>query len=136
MGWTEKLSAAGFDETLGTVWVAEGLLMYLNPETVPAMLAELAARSAPGSVFVGQSVTESLLAKTRQSLSELLRTWCFGCAPVDYSHGKAGRGRESEGAGHKEDGEEDEGEGMEREWRGESRRRTGKGAGKERAANP
>ena len=37
-GWTEKLKAMGFKPSEPTVWVLEGLLYYLEPESVPAML--------------------------------------------------------------------------------------------------
>ncbi len=37
-GWAKKLLAAGFSPEQPTVWVLEGLLYYLEPETVPAML--------------------------------------------------------------------------------------------------
>ncbi len=45
-GWTQKLRAAGFDPSQPTVWVAEGLLMYLQEGEVQALLAEMAGAGA------------------------------------------------------------------------------------------
>jgi hypothetical protein len=41
-GWSHKLRAAGFDPSLPTVWVAEGLLMYLRPAEAEALFREMA----------------------------------------------------------------------------------------------
>lgn len=48
-GWTKQLIAAGFDPSLPSVWVAEGLVMYLSDEAVTTLLRELHSVSAPGS---------------------------------------------------------------------------------------
>jgi O-methyltransferase involved in polyketide biosynthesis len=37
-GWTAELLAAGLDPKLPTAWLAEGLLYYLEPSCVGAML--------------------------------------------------------------------------------------------------
>ena len=42
--WADALRAAGFDPHKPTVWVAEGLLMYLRPEAVDALLRRLAGK--------------------------------------------------------------------------------------------
>lgn len=84
-GWLAGLEGAGFNRGVPTVWLAEGLLMYLDPARVPALLRDMAAASAPGSCLLLQSITESLLEKSRSSVSQLLRSWCFGlcflCCP-------------------------------------------------------
>ena len=41
-GWSEDLAGQGFDPAVPTVWLAEGLLMYLQPPAVDAMLQEMA----------------------------------------------------------------------------------------------
>ena len=41
-GWTQSLQAAGFDPSQPTVWVAEGLLMYLTGQEAEALLREVA----------------------------------------------------------------------------------------------
>lgn len=45
MGW---LQASGFDPAAVTVWVAEGLLVYLDPEVVPVLLKVRAQRRFEG----------------------------------------------------------------------------------------
>lgn len=40
--WAADLVAAGFDPQQPTVWVAEGLLMYLEPPSVAALLRKAA----------------------------------------------------------------------------------------------
>jgi len=47
--WPGALTAAGFDRGQPTVWIAEGLLVYLTAEAVETLLADLTALSAPGS---------------------------------------------------------------------------------------
>jgi methyltransferase (TIGR00027 family) len=49
--WPEVLHTAGFDASLRTVWVAEGLLMYLSRSDADQLLARVTALSAPGSRF-------------------------------------------------------------------------------------
>ena len=39
---------------LPTVWLAEGLLMYIDPPAVAALLQEAAEASAAGSSFLAQ----------------------------------------------------------------------------------
>ncbi|PWI12806.1 SAM-dependent methyltransferase [Streptomyces sp. Act143] len=47
--WPSELAAAGHDRTAPTVWIAEGLLIYLPEDAVELLLARISARSAPGS---------------------------------------------------------------------------------------
>jgi methyltransferase (TIGR00027 family) len=47
--WPGALLAAGFTPGDPTAWVAEGLLIYLEPDDVEALVADLSAMSAPGS---------------------------------------------------------------------------------------
>lgn len=51
-GWTKQLSEAGFDPSVPTVWVLEGLVMYLSEEAVTTLLKELRSVSAPGSTVL------------------------------------------------------------------------------------
>ena len=55
--WTDALSRAGFDPALRTVWVAEGLLMYLTEATVAALLGACRRLSGAGSVFLINAAT-------------------------------------------------------------------------------
>jgi methyltransferase (TIGR00027 family) len=52
--WPPSLLAAGFDGTLPTLWIAEGLLMYLTSPDAEQLLGRITALSAPGSRFVGE----------------------------------------------------------------------------------
>ena len=51
-GWTAGLKAQGFRPDVATVWLAEGLLMYLQPAAVDAMLREMAGACAHEAVHV------------------------------------------------------------------------------------
>ena len=52
--WGTTLSAAGFDPGQPTVWIAEGLLMYLSRTDADLLLDRITALSAPGSHFAGE----------------------------------------------------------------------------------
>lgn len=84
--WADALLAAGFDPEKPTVWVAEGLLMYLEKPLVESLLQKIAELSPAGSAFVAVSLTEGAMQrmKARQAgqgaaRSSLLSTWVFGC---------------------------------------------------------
>jgi methyltransferase (TIGR00027 family) len=47
--WPGALAAAGHDPAAPTVWIAEGLLIYLPEDAVELLLARISARSAAGS---------------------------------------------------------------------------------------
>ncbi|MEV7546023.1 class I SAM-dependent methyltransferase [Streptomyces sp. NPDC089915] len=47
--WPGALTAAGHDPAVPTVWIAEGLLIYLPQDAVELLLARIGARSAAGS---------------------------------------------------------------------------------------
>lgn len=47
--WPAALAAAGHDRAARTVWIAEGLLIYLPQDAVELLLARIGALSAPGS---------------------------------------------------------------------------------------
>ncbi|MGX1675420.1 class I SAM-dependent methyltransferase [Streptomyces sp. NPDC055400] len=47
--WPGALAAAGHDPAVPTVWIAEGLLIYLPEDAVELLLARISARSAAGS---------------------------------------------------------------------------------------
>lgn len=46
------LATVGFDETLPTTWVWEGVVMYLAPPAVESTVGQVAALSAPGSRLI------------------------------------------------------------------------------------
>ncbi|MCQ9132243.1 class I SAM-dependent methyltransferase [Streptomyces hilarionis] len=47
--WPGALTDAGHDPAAPTVWIAEGLLIYLPQDAVELLLARISAQSAPGS---------------------------------------------------------------------------------------
>lgn len=47
--WPAALTAAGFDPNAPTVWSAEGLLVYLQPDDQDALFDTITGLSAPGS---------------------------------------------------------------------------------------
>ncbi|WP_307804696.1 class I SAM-dependent methyltransferase [Streptomyces sp. VRA16 Mangrove soil] len=47
--WPAALAAAGHDPAAPTVWIAEGLLIYLPEDAVELLLARISAQSAAGS---------------------------------------------------------------------------------------
>lgn len=81
--WIRSLLEAGFDPNKPTVWIAEGLLMYLNPARVDELLKELVTISAPGSSLLTAVVTEKcikrLSEKGGRSKSSLMSEWKSGC---------------------------------------------------------
>jgi O-methyltransferase involved in polyketide biosynthesis len=83
-----KLEADGFDPGQPTVWVLEGLLMFLEPESASRLLRLTASASAPGSTLIAHNITNEFLERLRipgQSVPEgtffppaLARTWKSG----------------------------------------------------------
>ena len=71
------LQAAGFDEATPTLWLAEGLLYYLSPAAVGALLRAAAAMSAPGSRLMASAVNQPALARARASGSKARQAWAW-----------------------------------------------------------
>jgi methyltransferase (TIGR00027 family) len=59
-GWVERLGAAGYDRTAPSAWLAEGLLMYLDPAAVETLLGTEAGLAAPGS-WLGADLFSSVV---------------------------------------------------------------------------
>lgn len=81
--WSAALEAAGFDRTLPTTWLVEGLLQYLEPQFVEPLFGRIDALSAPGSTLLYDVIGESMLhapqlATTKQYMSELGAPWLYG----------------------------------------------------------
>jgi methyltransferase (TIGR00027 family) len=53
--WPTALTNAGFDPQRRTAWLAEGLLMYLTPESQHDLFAAIADLSAPGSTLATET---------------------------------------------------------------------------------
>jgi methyltransferase (TIGR00027 family) len=90
----ERLAEAGHDPASPTVWIWEGVVMYLHPQAVEATVRLVAERSAPGSRLVASYASPSLgrvivgrfLARVGEPFrsffsprrfAELLRRWGF-----------------------------------------------------------
>jgi methyltransferase (TIGR00027 family) len=54
--WPAALADAGFDASLPTAWLAEGLLMYLPADAQDRLFAQITELSAPGSRVAAESV--------------------------------------------------------------------------------
>jgi methyltransferase (TIGR00027 family) len=59
--WPAALTAAGFDRTAPTAWIAEGLLIYLPPAAQDKLLDDVTALSAPGSRIATEQMDMSSL---------------------------------------------------------------------------
>lgn len=78
--WSDRLVAGGFRAEQPTCWIAEGVLVYLDPAERDAMLARLAELSAPSS-RLGLTYTTMHRAHHRLFRSELdvpPRDWLRG----------------------------------------------------------
>ena len=83
--WRSALSAAGFDASLPTAWLAEGLLVYLGAETTATLLEQVTSVSAPASRLSFEKPNRS--AATPEHLQEL---WIGGldADPVEWLAGR------------------------------------------------
>lgn len=59
--WPTALTAAGFDASRPTAWIAEGLLIYLPPAAQDKLLDDVTALSAPGSRIATEQMDVSSL---------------------------------------------------------------------------
>lgn len=81
--WPAALQAAGFDANAPTAWLIEGLLQYLDENTVRTLFDRIDALSAPGSSLlydiVGKTLLESdFMAPVLRSMAEQGSPWLFG----------------------------------------------------------
>ncbi|WP_292988885.1 class I SAM-dependent methyltransferase [Mycobacterium sp.] len=56
--WPAALTAAGFDRSRPTAWIAEGLLGYLPPEAQDRLLDNISALSADGSRLATEAIPD------------------------------------------------------------------------------
>ncbi|MBI5340786.1 MAG: class I SAM-dependent methyltransferase [Mycolicibacterium rufum] len=72
--WPKALRDNGFDAKAPTVWIAEGLLIYLPPEAQDRLLDHISALSAPGSVLATEHMDpKALTGEWAKQLSALSR---------------------------------------------------------------
>mmetsp|Transcript_11655 Transcript_11655/g.25171 ORF Transcript_11655/g.25171 Transcript_11655/m.25171 type:complete len:237 (+) Transcript_11655:261-971(+) len=74
--WVADLEASGFDRTAPTLWLLEGLLMYLSHDDTLALIQDVGAVSAPGSAVFHDAVSASYLSQNinvaeKQSLTRV-----------------------------------------------------------------
>lgn len=73
---SEALIKSSFDSTQRSVWIAEGLLMYLTPNVVSSLMRALKSLSAPGSRFVFTFMEKQSDGRIRfDSQSKLVDWW-------------------------------------------------------------
>ena len=60
--WADALVRGGFDFSVPTVWLLEGLLYYLKEDAVAEVMRTIGALSAPGSRVFHDSITSSYVA--------------------------------------------------------------------------
>ncbi|BAJ32657.1 MULTISPECIES: SAM-dependent methyltransferase [Kitasatospora] len=77
-GWTERLLAAGFDPGEPTVWLAEGLLVYLDAEQAAGLLAAVGGLSAPGSRLLTEQGRDVSGVPVVAGLAEMTALWRGG----------------------------------------------------------
>jgi len=56
--WGADLLAAGFDKNVPTVWLLEGLLMYLSIPDTKELMSEMGNLSAPGSAVFADACSQ------------------------------------------------------------------------------
>eukprot|EP00727_Mastigamoeba_balamuthi_P000892 m51a1_g1080 hypothetical protein (712) ;mRNA; f:19822-22443 len=61
-GWPEQLARAGYDGARPSLWVVEGLLVYLSRPDADAVLASVARLAGPRGGLVGDWMNEAYLA--------------------------------------------------------------------------
>lgn len=89
--WTTALRSTTFDPARPAVWLAEGLLQYLDEAAVHTLFDRVDAMSAPGSVLlydvVGKTLLDAaMLAAVRESMARSGAPWRFGTdAPGELS---------------------------------------------------
>jgi len=71
--WPAALTAAGFDRTQPTAWIAEGLLGYLPPEAQDRLLDNITALSADGSRLATEAVP-NISATQHEQAREMMRS--------------------------------------------------------------
>ncbi|WP_243793853.1 SAM-dependent methyltransferase [Saccharopolyspora gloriosae] len=77
-GWEDRLGAAGYDSTVPSTWLLEGLLYYIPEADSRRMLERVAAISAPGSRIAADIVNRSALTLPHiQALLDVFAGW--GC---------------------------------------------------------
>ncbi|MGG6241597.1 SAM-dependent methyltransferase [Nodosilinea sp. AN01ver1] len=82
-GWIARLLEAGLKQENPTIWILEGVVMYLPEPSAHSLLRTVAALSCPGSVL-GMDMVRSGSIRAAESAKNsdrgrVVRHWQFGC---------------------------------------------------------
>lgn len=80
--WVTELFNAGYQNGTATVWIMEGVVMYLKPEEVHALLKTLSSLSAEGSILgmdgVKAGSVQAGQRAAQRDRGRVIRHWQFG----------------------------------------------------------
>lgn len=79
--WPERLIAAGFDPARRSVWLAEGLLVYLTPEEAAGLLTTVTGLAAPGSRLLLEQGRDLSRTPHDPALTHMTALWRGGLGP-------------------------------------------------------
>jgi methyltransferase (TIGR00027 family) len=83
--WAAEVLGAGFDPTLPTAWLVEGLLVYLTHDDAAGLLNTIAELSAPGSRLSceqGRSAMQLAAQSAESGASEATKLWQGGIEDI------------------------------------------------------
>ncbi|KAK9861294.1 hypothetical protein WJX84_009360 [Apatococcus fuscideae] len=72
--WQEELKRHGFRANIPTIWVLEGLLMYLGPKAVDSLLSGTSGLSSQGSMLVTMAFNEGALGRDDLTVGDYAKT--------------------------------------------------------------
>jgi methyltransferase (TIGR00027 family) len=83
LDWSEPLQAVGFDRSIPSIWLLEGLLYYLEEPNVRQLLRRISDHAAPGSALGADLVSASFFRspwtkKALEQMEERGMAWRFG----------------------------------------------------------
>jgi methyltransferase (TIGR00027 family) len=81
--WPAALRAAGFDPAAPAAWVVEGLLVYLDTDSVERVMADIGALSAPGSRLGLTSSSGASIDSLRTTVGEGVSALWISALPED-----------------------------------------------------
>jgi methyltransferase (TIGR00027 family) len=90
--WPAALREAGFDAGAPTAWVVEGLLVYLDEQSVDRVMSDIAALSAPGSRLGVTSSSSASIESLRAAVGTGVSSLWISALPKDIVPWMAGYG--------------------------------------------
>ena len=76
--WVEELIAEGYQATMPSVWLMEGLLMYLNAADVDNLLKTISRFTIPGSYLGADLISVESLRAGLETNDRVRKYWRFG----------------------------------------------------------